>query len=99
MKEKHINLTPLPIVFKHILIANIGETFAKFQKKLFYFFYQSSFKFCFQYWILNTKESKIITASEHFIGKHCLCGGQSLPEIVIRKVILSYVHFQRDGTG
>ena len=99
MKEKHIYLTPLPIVFKHILIANIGETFAKFQKELLYFFYQSGFKFCFQYWVFNPKEPKIITAPKHFIGKHSLCGRQSLLEIVIGKVILSYVHFQRDGIG
>ncbi len=39
MKEKHINSTPLSSVFEHMLIAYIGEAFAKFQKELLYLFY------------------------------------------------------------
>lgn len=74
MKEKHIHFAPLSILFEYMLVANIGEALAKFQKELLYFLYQSSFEFCLQYWVFDTKESQIITASEHFIGKHRLCG-------------------------
>ena len=74
MEEKHVNLAPIPIVFKYVLVANISEAFAKFQKELLNLLYKSSFKLCFQYRVFNTKESQIITTSEYLIGKHCLCG-------------------------
>ena len=73
VKKKHIDLTPFSIIFKYVLIANISEAFAKFQKELLYLLYQSGFKFRFQDGVFNPKESQIITASEHFIGKHRLC--------------------------
>ena len=40
MEEKHIYLTPLSVVFEHILVANISEAFTQFQKKLLNLFYR-----------------------------------------------------------
>ena len=39
MEEKHIYLTPLSVVFEHILVTNISEAFTQFQKKLLNLFY------------------------------------------------------------
>lgn len=41
MEEKHIDLAPLAVILKHILISKIGETFGKFQKEMLDFFPQS----------------------------------------------------------
>lgn len=57
MEEKHVNLAPFPVVFKYMLVANISEAFAKFQKELLNLLYKSCFKFCFQYGVFYTKES------------------------------------------
>ena len=88
VEEKHIDLAPFSVILKYILITKIGEAFAKFQKEVFNLFYQSGFQFCFQDRVFYAKKSKIITAFEHFIGKHRLCGWQCLLEIIIQNFIL-----------
>ena len=88
---KRIVKLDLPMILpqiKYILITKIGEAFAKFQKEVFNLFYQSGFQFCFQDRVFYAKKSKIITAFEHFIGKHRLCGWQCLLEIIIQNFIL-----------
>ena len=45
MEEKHVNFASLSVVFKYVLVTNISESFAKFQKELLYLLYQSGFKF------------------------------------------------------